>query len=369
MRRALSRAIDRGARNPVTLNALLNAVDDIAIIGTGYVGLTTGRLLRPPRPRRRLRRHRRGEGRAAQRGEIPILEAGSTSSCARASRPGGCGSCSAPPRRADCEFAYLCVPTPRATTARPTCPTSRPRPARSPGAARSPSWSTSRPCRSGSTRVVERALGAATSRGVEPRVPPRGLGGPRLPEPRPGRHRRRRPGRRHRVASLYLGVTGPAHGHRPGLGRDHQVRGQRLPGHQDLVRQRRRRVCEAVGADVNDVVLGMGYDKRIGHEFLKPGTRLGRLVLPEGHAGDGHIAEEAATTSTCSGVIEVNDEQFDRTAEKVERAGRRRRRRQAGRGVGPHVQGPHRRPARVAVARGLGRLRPPGPRSGPTTRR
>ena len=30
-------------------------------------------------------------------------------------------------------------------------------------------------------------------------------------------------------------------------------------------------LCEAVGADVNDVVLGMGYDKRIGHEFLRPG--------------------------------------------------------------------------------------------------
>lgn len=34
-------------------------------------------------------------------------------------------------------------------------------------------------------------------------------------------------------------------------------------------------VCEAVGADVNDVVLGIGYDKRIGHEFLKPGPGWG----------------------------------------------------------------------------------------------
>ena len=42
-------------------------------------------------------------------------------------------------------------------------------------------------------------------------------------------------------------------------------------------------VCEAVGADVRDVLLGMGYDKRIGFEFLKPGPGLGRVVLPEGH--------------------------------------------------------------------------------------
>ena len=34
-------------------------------------------------------------------------------------------------------------------------------------------------------------------------------------------------------------------------------------------------VCEAVGADVNDVVLGLGYDKRIGHEFLRPGPGWG----------------------------------------------------------------------------------------------
>lgn len=34
-------------------------------------------------------------------------------------------------------------------------------------------------------------------------------------------------------------------------------------------------VCEGVGADVNDVVVGMGYDKRIGAEFLRPGPGWG----------------------------------------------------------------------------------------------
>lgn len=34
-------------------------------------------------------------------------------------------------------------------------------------------------------------------------------------------------------------------------------------------------LCEGVGADVRDVVLGMGYDKRIGSEFLRPGPGWG----------------------------------------------------------------------------------------------
>src|SRR4029077_19438972 len=34
-------------------------------------------------------------------------------------------------------------------------------------------------------------------------------------------------------------------------------------------------LCEAVGADVREVVLGMGYDKRIGFEFLRPGPGWG----------------------------------------------------------------------------------------------
>ncbi|MEA2973219.1 MAG: UDPglucose 6-dehydrogenase [Actinomycetota bacterium] len=34
-------------------------------------------------------------------------------------------------------------------------------------------------------------------------------------------------------------------------------------------------VCEAVGADVRDVLMGMSYDKRIGSEFMRPGPGFG----------------------------------------------------------------------------------------------
>ena len=36
-------------------------------------------------------------------------------------------------------------------------------------------------------------------------------------------------------------------------------------------------ICEGVGADVNDVVVGMGSDKRIGQDFLRP-VRDGAVV-------------------------------------------------------------------------------------------
>ncbi len=44
-------------------------------------------------------------------------------------------------------------------------------------------------------------------------------------------------------------------------------------------------VCEAVNADVRDVALGMGYDARIGSDFLHPGPGLRWRVPPEGHLG------------------------------------------------------------------------------------
>ena len=44
-------------------------------------------------------------------------------------------------------------------------------------------------------------------------------------------------------------------------------------------------MCEAVGANVDDVVEGIGSDERIGRSFLKPGPGLGWKLLPQGLQG------------------------------------------------------------------------------------
>ena len=160
-----------------------------------------GRLLRPPRPRGRLRRRRRRQGRRCSSGaRSRSSRRGSTTSCARGIDG---GRLSLRARRAPTPSPTASSPTSacrprRAPTARPTCPTSRRRPARSARSCRSEAIVVNKSTVPvGSTRVVERALGRSDVRGrVEPRVPPRGLGDPRLPQPRPHRDRRRGPGRR-----------------------------------------------------------------------------------------------------------------------------------------------------------------------------
>ena len=77
--------------------------------------------------------------------------------------------------------------------------------------------------------------------------------------------------------------------------------------------------CELAGADVRDVVLGMGYDKRIGFEFLRPGPGYGGSCFPkDAEALMRMSAEVGYDFDFLRSVIEVNARQYDRVAEKVE---------------------------------------------------
>ena len=80
-------------------------------------------------------------------------------------------------------------------------------------------------------------------------------------------------------------------------------------------------MCEAVGADVVDVVEGIGSDRRIGREFLQPGPGWGGSCFPKDSHSLVHLAEtHGYGFSMMHGVIAVNDEQRERMVRKVQRA-------------------------------------------------
>jgi len=79
-------------------------------------------------------------------------------------------------------------------------------------------------------------------------------------------------------------------------------------------------LCEAVGADIRQVVVGMGSDRRIGSDFLRPGPGWGGSCFPKDTTALVRIAEDAGYDfSLLKGVIAVNEEQYERVAAKAVR--------------------------------------------------
>ena len=80
-------------------------------------------------------------------------------------------------------------------------------------------------------------------------------------------------------------------------------------------------LCEEVGADVRDVMLGLGYDKRIGFDFLRPGPGWGGSCLPKDTRALLHTARKAGYDfSLLAGAIASNEQQLARVVAKVEAA-------------------------------------------------
>jgi UDPglucose 6-dehydrogenase len=80
-------------------------------------------------------------------------------------------------------------------------------------------------------------------------------------------------------------------------------------------------LCEEVGADARDVLLGLGYDRRIGFEFLRPGPGWGGSCLPKDTRALLHIGREVGYDfSLLAGAIASNDGQLSRVVGKVETA-------------------------------------------------
>lgn len=78
-------------------------------------------------------------------------------------------------------------------------------------------------------------------------------------------------------------------------------------------------VAEAVDADIDDVVKGLGLDGRIGAKFLQPGPGWGGSCLPKDTSALIRIAEDADYDFTLlKDVVSVNRQQFERVVSKTE---------------------------------------------------
>lgn len=79
-------------------------------------------------------------------------------------------------------------------------------------------------------------------------------------------------------------------------------------------------LCEALDADVSEVALGMGYDTRIGFEFLQPGPGYGGSCFPKDTSALMHAAHAAgAEFPLLQGVIDGNVAQHERMIDKAKR--------------------------------------------------
>lgn len=79
------------------------------------------------------------------------------------------------------------------------------------------------------------------------------------------------------------------------------------------------RICDAVGADVEKVVLGMGLDPRIGAQFLKAGIGFGGSCFPKDLSAFLHISEQlGARFELLAGVLRINEFQAKYFVQKIQ---------------------------------------------------
>ena len=294
----------------------------IAVVGTGYVGLTTGACFAHlghtvvcadvvPEKVERL-----------QKGDVPIHEAGLPELVREGIDAGRLRFVLGSENAIDgAEFVYLCVPTPQRADGSADLSYIQAA-AREISARLAPGTvvvnKSTVPV--GSTNLVEQALGRSDIPVVSnPEFLREGTAVDDFLNPDRvviGSDDQAAAGR---VASLYLGVRAPIMVTDPASAETCKYAANAFLATKLSFVNAIAAVCEAVGADVNDVLLGMGYDHRIGHEFLRPGPGWGGSCFPKDTRAIITIAEEAGYDfSLLRGVVDVNDEQFDRVARKVE---------------------------------------------------
>ena len=295
----------------------------IAVVGTGYVGLTTGAYLAHlghevvcgdvvPEKVERL-----------QRGELPIYEPGLDELVTEGLGNGRLsfvlGAC---PAAHDAEFVFLCVPTPQGEDGRADlsyvqgaadeigkCLT--------PGAI----VINKSTVPVGSARVVERALKRSDVHVVS---------NPEFLREGSAVHDCLHPDRivigsddrqaGERVAGLFAALDAPVIITDPQAAETIKYVSNAFLATKISFVNAVAAICDNVGADVAEVVRGVGLDKRIGEQFLQPGPGWGGSCFPKDTLALIGIAEEAGYDfGLLKSVVDVNNAQYERIVAKIQR--------------------------------------------------
>jgi UDPglucose 6-dehydrogenase len=304
-------------------------VSRIAVVGAGYVGLTTAAcfshlghdVICADVDVARVERLSRA---ATEEGVLPIVEEGLEQLVRDGLRLGrlrlGVGAAAAV---AGAEFVYLCVPTPQGDDGSADLSYVESAAAEIGPLLDSESIVVNKSTVPvGSTRIVQRAL-----RRPDVYV----VSNPEFLREGSAVHDFLHPGRivigaddqaaAIRVASLYLGVAAPLVVTDPRSAEIIKYASNAFLATKVSFVNAVAAICESVGADVNDVVLGMGYDDRIGREFLRPGPGWGGSCLPKDTRALLRIADDAGYRfDLLQATIDVNEQQLDRMVDKLAEA-------------------------------------------------
>jgi UDPglucose 6-dehydrogenase len=296
-------------------------LSDIAVIGVGYVGLTTAASLAHLGHRVVAADIDEDKVATLQAGRLPIVEAGLLELVA-AQVAGGRLSFELMRGEvvADAEFAFLCVPTPQdedgsADISYVTTAARQVAPHLAPGAV----VVNKSTVPVGSVQLVRDAIGRTD---VDVVSNPEFL--------REGRavHDCLHPDRivigaddrvvARRVAALYDGLDAPVVLTDPASSETVKYACNAFLATKVSFINEVANLCEAVGADVGDVVAGMGLDRRIGPDHLQPGPGWGGSCFPKDTRALVRIAEDHGYDfALVRGAIAANEEQFARVAERV----------------------------------------------------
>ncbi len=293
----------------------------LAIIGTGYVGLTTGACFAHLGHDVVCADVDADKVERLRRGEIPIVELGLDRLVAEGMRAGRLsfvvGAANAV---GDAEIVFLCVPTPQGEDGSADLSYIE-------DAARE--ISPHLPFESvvvnkstvpvGSTRVVERVLDRPDVMVVSnPEFLREGSAVQDFLHPDRIVVGSTDQAAAIKVSSLYLGVAAPVIVTDPASAETIKYAANAFLATKLSYVNAVAAICEGVGADINDVVLGLGYDHRIGRDFLRPGPGWGGSCFPKDTRAMLRIAEDAGYRfDLLDGVVAVNEEQFERVAAKV----------------------------------------------------